>query len=104
MIDPPPVNWQAIHGSDVWHEHIRPWLAAYRQDLLEEGPHSMTAEEFQRWRGAAQTVQALLDMPEEMLEAERLEREQEKNEKARRDGDRTGIRERIARLNLFGRP
>lgn len=103
MIEPPQVNWQAIHLSDTWQEHIRPWLAAYRQDLLEAGPHAQDLEHYNQWRGAAQTVQALLDMPEEMLEAERLEREQEKEVGRQRDLASASVGERIRRLNIFGR-
>lgn len=79
-------NWQAIESADIWQEQVRPWLEAMRQDGLEEkAPHSpgaetATLEAYHYWRGWCAALKAVLEMPADMIEANRYLEAQEKED------------------------
>ena len=90
-------NWKAINHSDIWNEEIRPWLTELRQDALEDMARAKDVDEYRYWQGYCKALAVAVEMPQEMIEAERLIAEQEKTDigsanNARRDWVRNARR------------
>jgi hypothetical protein len=81
------ISWQAIVTSEAWEYHIEPWLKELHTDcLLDLSECDLKDVRFRQ--GYAKAIQDVLNIPNEMIEAERMEREEENKENGRRDIER----------------
>lgn len=73
-------NWEAILASTIWTETIYPMLSEHYQFALEQRLPGMmtempTLEEYHFWRGYAAAIKMVKDAPQDMMEANRQEKE-----------------------------
>ncbi len=104
MDNPFTPDWSQIETSSVWREQILPWLQSQRQDWLEMRAGILgipsfqnempTTDEFHYWRGACMALKLICDMPSNMVDQNRIEGAQEKQDAfvGQRDADRRAAR------------
>ena len=87
-IERPQINWARLVGSEVWQQEIVPMLNELRRAAMEAAVLLPEGEQSIARKAEARAYERILTLPQQELEAARLEREQAQAEEREDAGRR----------------
>ncbi len=88
MKPPPIISWKAIAESEIWQTQIIPWLEDMYGDTLEDLRAKSQVDSFHYWQGYATAIRSIMDIPGDMVVAEREAAARENKDDGERDATR----------------
>lgn len=89
-------NWSRIVGSEIWRDEIIPWLKDFEQEEMRKLKDVPDMNTMRRLQGRLDMLSDLMQMPNVYVETQKLEKEREAEEYARRRGFGINFRGRRA--------
>jgi len=77
-------NWERILSSNVWHEDILPWLKDMESEIVKTFDALDSLEALRVAQGQLRVLKDLREMPQGMIDMEKLEKEREVEDAGRR--------------------